>query len=173
MVALQLQIDLAEELRRLTEHMRFSDQNGKEVLINVFEQNLPLRRTKDQKDYESEYAEEEPIQDPEQENVPFVIVRLDSGNSEDAMEAQAVKTILVFGLYDDSVEMQGYKGILNLFERICQRFRVNPVLNNKYVMGDKIEWALQDTDTETYPYIYGAMYMEWNTASVRREDPLT
>ncbi|MFQ8778348.1 MAG: hypothetical protein ACLR78_14120 [Roseburia sp.] len=57
-----------------------------------------------------------------------------------------------------------------MIEDIRRRFRVNPVLNGRYVVKDKIEWALPDDDRETFPYFFGAIYLEWQTAEYERED---
>lgn len=176
MVALLLQEALAEEIRHLTSHMLFKSPRGKNVPLNVFLQNLPIVLPENKEiEPEDENMDEEYQEEEADERFPYCIVKLDSGNSEDAEDAESkhiIKTAVIVGLYDDSLSMEGYKSILNIFEDIRQRFRRNPVLDGRYLVGKKISWALPDDDRETNPYCFGAMYMEWITAEIRREDPL-
>ena len=60
---------------------------------------------------------------------------------------------------------------MNIFQRIAERFTIDPVLNQKYRMNYEagINWMLDEEDR--YPYFYGAMEMTWDTFFVRREDP--
>lgn len=168
MVALELQRELRKEIRCLTSHMRFKNPKGEDICLNVFKQNLPMR-THDRKRFLDEDEEEEEVV----EYFPYCIVKLDSGTSSSAESAHLVKVIIQVGIYDFSVLMDGYKHILNIFEDIRERFRKNPVLANRFVAGDEMTWALADEDDETFPYFFGAMYMEWITAEFRREDELT
>lgn len=173
MVALELQVDLAEEIRQLAAGMTFKNPTGGYTELNVFEQNLPMRQIKKVEPTEEDAELDEDDEDEElQENFPYIIVRLDSGKSESAEAAHVIKTVLIAGIFDDSLKADGHKTILNLFEKIRERFRKNPVLKDRYEAGDEMTWALPDEDEETFPYFFGAMYMEWITAEFRREDPL-
>lgn len=175
MVALQLQDALAEEIKNLTSHMRLKNPRGEDVPLNVFKQNLPIVLRENKEILPGDEELDEDYQNQEEEagkHFPYCIVKLDSGGSEDAESAHIIKTVLVVGLYDDSLEANGYRNILNIFEDIRQRFRKNPILNGQYQAEEKISWALPDDDMETNPYCFGAMYMEWITAEIRREDPL-
>lgn len=168
MVALELQSALAQEIRNLTEHMTFKDYKGNPAKLNVYEQNLPKRRIRKSNEYADEELEED--EDGVEEFFPYCIVKLDSGNSKDADSAHLVKTALIVGIFDDSEKADGYKSILNIFEDIRYRFRTNPVLDKRYICGDEISWALADEDEDTYPYFFGGMYLDWQTAELRRED---
>lgn len=169
MVALELQRDLVKEIRKITDGMRFKSPKGEDISLNVFEQNLPMREIK-----KSGLPDEELDEDDEelQEQFPYMIVRLDSGKSESPEKAHMIKTILIAGIFDNSLKADGYKNVLNIFEKIRERFRKNPVLNARYIAGNEMAWALQDDDESTFPYFFGAMYMEWITAEFRREDEL-
>lgn len=173
MVALELQADLAEEIRQLAAGMTFKNPTGGYTELNVFEQNLPMRQIKKDEPTEEDAELDEDDEDEElQENFPYIIVRLDSGKSESAETAHVIKIVLIAGIFDDSLKADGHKTILNLFEKIRERFRKNPVLKDRYEAEDEMTWALPDEDEETFPYFFGAMYMEWITAEFRREDPL-
>lgn len=174
MVALQLQDALVDEIKKLTSHMVFKNPRGEDVPLNVFSQNLPIIRPESREVKQGDENMDEDYQEEEvDERFPYCIVKLDSGNSEDAESAHIVKIGLIVGIYDDSLSVDGYRSILNIFEDIRQRFRRNPVLDGKYQADEKISWALPDDDMDTHPYCFGAMYMNWITAEMRREDPLT
>ena len=169
MTALELQKDLAEEIRELCSDMKFKTPKGSYSKLNMFRQNLPMRKIERKPDLEDAYLDEdqeEEMEDP----FPYCIVKLDSGKSEGATDAHVVKTVIMLGIYDDSVEADGYQTILNIFEDIRARFRKNQILKGKYVARNEITWALADEDEETFPYFFGAMYMEWEIAEYGRED---
>lgn len=170
MVALALQSALAEEIRIITENMVLKDHRGNPARLSVFEQNLPKRQI--QKSNLGDFEDEEPEEDEEcvEEFFPYCIVKLDSGNSKGFEEAHIVKITLIAGIFDDSEMADGYKRILNIFEDIRARFRKNPILDRKYICEDTISWALADEDEDTFPYFFGGMYLEWQTAEIRRED---
>lgn len=174
MVALELQKDLAEELQKIASEITFKSPKGGYTELNVFEQNLPMRLLKRTEPTEEDEELDEDASDEEelQENFPYLIVRLDSGKSESAEAPHIVKIVLIAGIFDDSLKADGYKTIINLFEKIRERFRKNPVLKDRYEAGDEMTWALPDDDEKTFPYFFGAMYTEWITAEFRREDEL-
>jgi hypothetical protein len=153
MVALELQIELAKEIEVITKDIVLHDPNGEVEQLKAFKQSLPIKT-----DDESE--------DP----YPYCIVRLMSGLTPDAMSAQEVKIILILGIYDDGVDAQGHQSILNIIQRIQERFFKNPVLANQFIMQQKYEWTLQDDDS--YPYYFGGIEVAWTTSSIRREDDL-
>lgn len=172
MVALELQKALADEIRSISEEMTFPSPDGNRVRLNVYEQNLPMRRhdRKREADEGNGETEEEP-EEKMDERFPFCTVRLLSGISANAMSEHAVNVMLLAGVYDSGELADGYKYILNIFEKVRARFRKNPVLDNRYVMGEEVEWAFPDDDEETFPYYFGAFYMQFQTAETRREDP--
>lgn len=169
MITLELQAALAQEIRNLTEHMTFKDYKGNSAKLNVYEQNLPKRRIQKSNEYDDEELEED--EEGVEEFFPYCIVKLDSGNSKDSDSAHMIKTTLIVGIFDDSEKADGYKSILNIFEDIRYRFRTNPILDKRYICNDEISWALADEDEDTYPYFCGGMYLDWQAAELRREDP--
>ena len=103
---------------------------------------------------------------------PYCIVKLDQGMSESSESTHDVSTKLIIGIFDDGLDAAGYKDILNIIEDIRCRFRRNPILNGRYMAKDKMEWALPDDDRDTFPYFFGALYLEWQTVEYEREDEL-
>lgn len=179
MVALELQHDLAEEIRSMFAEKMFKMPSGGQTALNVFEQNLPMRGAKQMRVPEVSEDEAELDEVPEEygdeelnDLFPYCIVKLDQGMSESSESTHDVSTKLIIGIYDDGMDAAGYKDILNVIEDIRCRFRRNPILNGKYMAKDKMEWALPDDDRDTFPYFFGALYLEWQTAEYEREDEL-
>ena len=149
MTARELQDDLVEDLRHAFPTRRYKDPSGEYVPLNVFSQQLPKRE---------HGSDEDPF--------PYIIVRLDSGDIASQTDAHKVDVILVVGIFDDDLDNQGHKRVLEVMEGIQARYEEEPVLNGKYRMEDPFSWALQDE--ESYPYYYGAAQMTWSARATRR-----
>lgn len=167
LVPLGLQLALKEEIIKITSSMTFKSPAGGHTALNVFEQNLPVR-THRINEPDSDEDEDEDIK----ENFPYCLVQLSDGLSK-LNSPSSVNVILVFGIYDDSDEADGYKDIVNIIEKISERFEKNPVLDDNYTICDEVTWALPDEDNDTYPYFFGAMYTQWSVRRFEREDPFT
>ena len=99
MVAAQLQKELAEEIRRLTAEMSFNNPNGP-AKLNVYEQNLPMRKTTSELSALEESEMDEDSDPTESDTFPYIIVRLSGGRSESATSSHNIKVILIAGIYD-------------------------------------------------------------------------
>ena len=99
---------------------------------------------------------------------PYIIVRIDDGEIENAYSAQTASINLLIGIYEPDYDKQGHKDVLNIIAKIYERFAKVPVLNGKYTIQYPITWALQEE--ESYPYYFGGMGMEFEIASIVRED---
>lgn len=178
MVALELQRDLIAELEHLLGGMTFKTPKGARSKLHFYAQNLPMRTTQrapsvnplPEEELDEEELDEETLDEELEEQFPYCIVKIDVGKSENAQAAHIISTKLILGIYDDALEASGYKDVLNIIEDIRRRFRTNPILNNRYVIQDEIYWALPDEDEETFPFFFGAMYLDWQAAEYRRED---
>lgn len=161
MTSIFLQDDLQKELEDILGEMRLKDPNNKEEYTNikVYQQSLPKIKI----DYENCEEEEEDLSD---EPFPYIIIKLDSGKI--INENEAAKIELLIATYDDELANQGHKDILNIINKIYERFYKNPMLANKYYRVNDIDWVLQDDDM--YPYFYGAMGMEFKVKMFKKED---
>lgn len=162
MTIFQLQKDLAEEIEFILSDMIFKDPKGKPAHMKSYEQKLPKReQTIKLGNLMSEETDDE---DP----YPFCIVRMESGAV--YAEAQKVRTILVFGIFDDEFDNQGDKILMNVLNRVSERFIRNPVLKNMYRLNceNGINWILDDE--ERYPYYIGGMEMEWDAYFIGKEE---
>lgn len=155
MTALILQEELAKEIGAIFSDRIFKDSMGQDTKLNVYEQNLPIRKDED-------------APDP----VPYVIVRVETGATKGGTEPQEVLVTFLFGYFDDSTENQGHKGVLGMIQKIQERFMKEPMLANQFMfMNDEqhpFNWALQDE--ESYPFYFGAASMTFKTAAIRKED---
>ncbi len=159
MTAYDLQLALGKEVERITRDMLFQTPAGGMECLKSFPQCLPMRQI-------GEIGGEEDDNDP----YPYCIVRIDSGSVATPQDSQEVKIILIFGIYDNGQERNGHQAILNIFQRISDRFLKDAVLEDKYRLNynSGIQWVMDDE--EPYPYYFGAMNLTWETASSRRED---
>ena len=100
---------------------------------------------------------------------PYIIVRVEQGKIEGIDQEQTVFVNLIIGVIDRGYENQGHKDVLNIIQKIYERFAKNAILAKKYECTMPIEWALQDE--ESFPYFFGGMALQFETIRIRREDP--
>ncbi len=111
------------------------------------------------------------VTDPvkEEDPYPYAIVRIEDGKIETIDGNQAVTVLIILGAYNDDLKNQGHKDILNMIQRIYERFAKNAILAQKYELVHPITWTLQEE--ESYPYFIGGVALTFNTLEIRREDP--
>lgn len=173
MVATFLQDDLVAELKEIFNGFRLKNPQGEWSEINVFPQALPIPApVAPPEDAEPELIEEgladtDPVkvEDP----YPYAIVRIQDGKIETINGAQNVTVLIILGVYDESLENQGHKDVLNMIQKIYERFAKNAILAGKYELLHPIEWTLQEE--ESYPYFIGGIALNFGTLPIRREDP--
>lgn len=153
MTAVQFIEDLAEELGKVLSHMQFPDElTGSTTGINIFQFGIPLEKTKEDR----------------KKKFPYVLITPDEGDIADSMAPQTVSVQVLIGIYDNGMENQGKKHVLNVINDICERFQVNPVLKNDYYADEKITWVVDGE--EEHPYHYGAVQLLFNIPASRREN---
>ncbi|MCM1026093.1 MAG: hypothetical protein NC432_06635 [Roseburia sp.] len=173
MVATFLQDDLVEELKTIFKDLHYKTPGGELSEINVFPQALPIPGPAEPPEGEApEYLEEglgatDPVkaEDP----YPYAIVRIEDGKIEAIDGNQAVTVLIILGAYNDDLKNQGHKDILNMIQKIYERFAKNAILAQKYELVHPITWTLQEE--ESYPYFIGGVALTFNTLEIRREDP--
>ncbi len=162
MTVYQLQKDIGDEIEKILSDMVFKDPHGGMGHMKAFSQDLPKR---EQTVRPGEIMpDEEELEDP----YPFCIIRAEEG--EIYSGAQKVKILAVFGVFDDDLENLGHQALLNVINRVAERFMADPVLKDMYRMdsNEGIRWVLDDESV--YPYFIGGMEMTWNAYFVERED---
>lgn len=154
MTPLMLQDELVEEVKRLFKDYLYKNPAGERVPIKVYAQNIPVNESDD---------DEDPI--------PYIIVRLNSGEDTGKRDSNnTVKLVIIGGIWDGDSEAQGHRDLMNIFQKVYERFQTNPNLNNKAVYSGEFNWALQDDNY--YPYSFGACSLSFHIAAIRREDIL-
>lgn len=150
---IMLQDELVEELKRLfKDHLYKRPGTAERVPINVFPQNIPVNETDD---------EDDPI--------PYIIVRLNSGKDAGTRDSfHTVKLVIIIGIWDDALDAQGHRDVLNIIHKIYERFQTKPNLSNKAVFDGEFNWVLQEDGY--YPYHFGACALNFHIAALRRED---
>lgn len=152
MTPLDLQDELVLEMRKILKGYEYKTPAGERVPINVFAQNIPVNETDDDED-----------------PVPYIIVRLNSGEDKgDRDSTNTVKLVIIAGIYDDSLDAQGHRDVMNIIQKIYQRFHVSPNLNGKAVYAGEFHWMMQEDGY--YPYFFGACSLAFYIPAIRRED---
>lgn len=153
MTPLVLQDELVAELQKILGDHYYRTPAGTMAPMKVYPQCLPINET-----------------DDEDDPVPYTIVRLNNGEDDGTRDSyHTVKLVIVFAVWDDSLESQGHRDIANLIHKVYERFQRNPNLNGKAVFQGEFNWMLQDDNY--YPYSFGACSLRFHIAAIRREDP--
>lgn len=155
MVALEFLDCMEAELRKLFEGMVFDNSTGGKAGMHIFKQDFPIRKFK---------AEEK-----EDDLFPYCVIRVEDGMS---ASLQTIDIVLTFGIYEKSEENNGELRILNLIERVCQRFLNDRVIGGKFRLDydAPIRWGLPKDEKSTYPYFYGLVEMTWDSFFETKED---
>lgn len=109
MTAQILQEELVKEIGVIFRDDLFKDSAGEYIKMNVYEQNLPIRQDED-------------APDP----IPYVIVRVETGQVKGGVEPQEVFVTLLIGYFDDDAGNNGHKGVLGIIQKIQERFMKEP-----------------------------------------------
>ena len=171
MIATFLQDDLKNELEAILEHFRLRDPDGNPSKVNVFKQFLPIPEADEIPDTVTDLELEEGTYNARAKQVPFpyILVRVLEGTIENIDGNQAVDVNLLIGVVDKDRDNQGYKDVLNIIQKIYERFAKNAILAHKYECIMPIQWAMQEE--ESWPYFFGGMALRFDTTAIRREDP--
>lgn len=152
MTPLLLQDMLCEEIAELLKDKKFKTPLGEEIPINIFPQHIPIDETDDETD-----------------PVPYIIVRLLSGDDDGSGSSfNSVDVVLIAGIYDNAQDVQGHRDLMNIFQKIYERFHKDPYLQHKALYAGEFHWATQEDNY--YPYYFGACQMKFYVGAIRRED---
>ncbi len=176
MVAALLQDALVNELKRMFKDFHLRNQEGSVFGVNIFSQNLPIPKSAPPPEGDLDpSAVEEGLWASDvsyvPEPFPYIIVRANQGEIETIEGEQEIEFYLLIGVYDNSLDNQGHKDVLNIIQDIYERFSKCAILDHRYECAMPIDWVLQDE--ESYPYYFGAMTLNFLTHPIRREDPFT
>lgn len=162
---------LVEEIKKITSDMRFQNPGGEELLeLSVFAQSLPIPGRKQDAGNQEEYQSiEYSVSETEEAvfNCPWCVVKLEGGSIPEINGFQHIEVSICFGVYNPDKDNKGHEELLNLIQRVYQRFACDPLLDRQYTCSGEFEWALQEEDT--YPYYFGAITTTFKFMGYRRE----
>ena len=90
-------------------------------------------------------------------NFPCIVAILNEceDREERRIDASTVKMTLLFCVYDDAPECQGYRDLLNMQERVRNYLLVNRIVNNRFRLEMPVKTRL--IPCETWPVYFGEM----------------
>lgn len=133
-----LQESLKKEIDHILENVKLKDINEGYVKIKTYNQFLPIGKT-------------------DEEHFPYVLIRFKDG--EDDTSLGNCRLDIIIGIYDKNTEHKGYKDVLNIIEKIRQRFLKDRVLDNKYTCKFPMRYAVNEEDA--YPFYFGGIETEF------------
>lgn len=162
MVVLEFLDCMETELNKLFEGMVFDNSTGGKSGMHVLKQDFPIRK----------YKVDEKKADEKKKEIdlfPYCIIRVEDGT---AASLQTVDIAITIGICEKGEENNGELRILNLIERVCQRFLNDRVIGGKFRLDYDvpIRWGLPKDEKSTYPYFYGLIEMTWDSFFETEED---
>lgn len=155
MVVAELQRDLMDEVGKLIRDIRTKNTKG-EVISGAagYEQRLPII-----------------AEDDEDESLlfPYYIVRVTQWSTVDDDSPWVVTAEIYFGIHDDSRKALGHRSVVNMIQRVTDRFAAEPLFNGKFRALQDIHCVLQDEDT--YPFYFGGVEIKFQVPKIQRRDP--
>lgn len=146
MTELMLLNSLKKELSNLVKEYDLNTKNKTKTEPSVYEGYLPIKN-KDTK---------------EESGYPFIILRLIE--CEDNNTEFIAKIKIIIGTYDESTESDGWKDVLNIYNKIKIFLIENSIIENKFICKEKIKFNLPEE--QPYPYFIGEMITEWKMPKV-------
>lgn len=166
------QMALIEELKKVTENMRFPNPKSDELIpIKVYGQRLPIP-TKDLSEFSEDTNTEttdfigDQIEDPILD-CPWIKTMVASGDIEGPDKFHRVQFAIVIGVFDDRSDNAGSGDFINIVDVIKDRFIQNPLLDNQYNNPGIFHWEIEN-DQDTFPFTYGALVTYFDIRTPRR-----
>lgn len=162
---------MKEDLENTLKDMRlFSPIDNEYVAIKVFFQDLPIPQRQEYKtgdgDLANGLAESMAMQEP----FPYVIIRLLKWNTESPLSTRMSLTVrLLIGCYDNGLDVDGEADVVNVVQRIYERFTKNNILKPFYRVT-KMEGLFQEE--KSYAYFFGGIDMEIQVTEIQREEDI-
>lgn len=150
---LLLEKSLLKEVINLLADMQFENPDGKTVIgVTGYEQRLP-QITEDDEDTSQFF--------------PYAVVRCTNWNTKDDIDPWHVTLDVFFGVYDDNKNGHGHEVLINMIEKVANRFVHEPLLVGSYRAEQNIDAELQDEDT--YPYYFGGIEFAFTAPKIERK----
>lgn len=155
MTILDFQDALVKDVDKVLKDVFTTDVNGGRVSgVNVYAQNLPIAESDEEDD--SQF-------------VPYAIVKLYSGSTEDDETPWTVTADIHFCIHDAGTENQGHRHVMVMCQKLIDRYAAEPLLDRRYRAKQDMEWALQDD--ESHPYFFGGVRIKFDIPKIGRRTP--
>ncbi len=92
---------------------------------------------------------------------------LDGVDSVGGVKPSSVRLLIVIGVYDESLDNQGYRDVLSIMSKIRLELLSRPIISQRFTLIDKLEWTLPDE--ELNPYYFGGITATWQFNSIPLE----
>ena len=150
---LLLQKDLLKEVTDLLKEMEFKNADGDTVKgVTGYEQRLP-QITEDDEDSSQFF--------------PYAVIRVTNWMTKDDEDPWHVTMDVLFGIYDDVKDSRGHEVLMNMIEKVANRFVHEPLLAHSFRAEQNIYAELQDKDT--YPYYFGGIEFVFTAPKIERK----
>lgn len=142
---------LLSEIELILKDNYFKNLNGEEVQIKGYPYELPVQAA-------AVGWEPGENRKTEEELFPYFLVQVDEINYED--EEAIAKAWVLFAVYDESEDMNGWKNTTNAVEKVINRFRTNTVLSDYYYCEKKMKAAYPENGS--WPHFFAGIEMTWH-----------
>ena len=168
MTSLNLLDALVSRLTELFANYELQAKSGLLQTVKVFAQYLPQPKSAEVNDDDDTESITEPqgySADDIESLFPCVVVKLDdmTDKEEGTLDAVRINARILVGIYDESLNCQGYRDVLNIIEVIRQDLLTMParVLAKKY----RLEMPLKSYlfDEQAFPVYFGQIESVWET----------
>lgn len=149
MIPVYLQDALVKELKELFTGYKLINSKNSLVNINIFPQNLPIRKKED-----------------DTTPFPYILVCIEEGEIND--DDNIVQIYLVIGIQDKNENGQGDRDVINIITKIYQHLFHEKVIDDKYEIIYPFKWTLQDEDT--FPKYYGGIETNWKIQNMKQKE---
>lgn len=142
---------LVDEIEQILKDNYFKNLHGEEAQIKGYPYELPIQTAAVGWGSESKGKTEEEL-------FPYFLVQIDEISYED--EESLAKVWVLFAVYDEAEDMAGWENITNAVEKVINRFRTNPVLQDYYYCEHKMKAAYPENGS--WPHFFAGIEMDWN-----------
>ncbi len=146
MTIFAFQKDFVQELKKLFTEFRI-DVKKELKKVNIFMQDIPFSQQKNAK-----------------EIFPYIIVRVEEGSI--STEKNICQVVLIFGVYNDDIDRQGYKDLLNIMQKVLYHYSVEKIISQRYVVNGEMEWVIQN-DENIFPHFIGGISFDVELPAIR------